>query len=176
MRFLNSLMNGRRAMTDRIFLDFWEDVCSHYSYKSATNVRIISLYKNAASDISDNKRMELFDATLTECERFPGLGKFKDICERFLPKNPVSKYKNEEKCFYCEDNGFIYTEGNFAWSCPRCNMGKKFKKQNYPPYDVKFGVEALEALGERNRTHVPPPIEVSKAKFLENIAKWNCRL
>ena len=163
-------------MTDKVFLSFWEDLCSHYAYKSASNVRIICLYKNGAADVDDKSRMELFDAVLTDCERFPSLGKFKDICERFMPKNPVNKYKNSEKCVYCDDNGFIYTDRTFAWSCPKSNMGKKFRKQNYPPYDEKFGREALEELGEKNRSHIPVPIEVSKAKFMENMAKWDLKL
>lgn len=163
-------------MTNNEFLTLWNDLCGHYNYKEAANVRIINAYSKACAEVAVNKCGSLFSDILSECERFPSLGKFEDVCRRYLPTFRKSKYVNSEKCMYCLDLGSIITEDNVSYACPKCNMGKKFLYQNFMPYDKKFGSEALEALKEKNENYVPVPIEVSKAKFFEAISRWNVKM
>ena len=159
-------------MTNNEFLTLWNDICGHYGYREVANIRIIKAYCKAAEAVEDKNCQSVLSDIMIECERFPGLGKFTDICSRYKPSVRKSRYENTEKCWYCVDVGSIFTEDNVAYACPKCNMGKKFLYQNFMPYDKKFGNEALEKVAENHKKASAVPVEVSKAKFLDAVSRW----
>ena len=162
------------------FKVLWKDICDHYGYKNAANTRILTLYSNAAEKIPENKSNALLSAVIGECERFPSLPRFKDICDRFIPQTDEFDLMDEH-CPYCLSSGLIkYTrkdpgvgyDPEFFASCPACERGRRnYHKPCTYSYDELFGAEGMKKLLMHNTHGRYKTEEEAKRMFYANVGK-----
>lgn len=167
-------------MTKTAFLNFWNCLSNAYSSKISADTRLLLLYGEEASCVPDSKSDKLLKAILKECEFFPKLGKFSEICSHYREeKRPRGNVVNKAYCDYCRNSGLIMDElhddRTMAFACPKCEVGRSLKTPYISYYSDKYGDEGLEEVRQavlKFRAEIGDP----KEYFFKKISEWSDRM